>query len=137
MSRAHSLSLASAPIHSSIRPSVRPSISPSLLRLGNIAACGLSDGSGPAVGVLVVVFGERAALQELPLRVEQAAHATRLGGGVARLARVQRVHGHFGGRWPRVAALPQGRGVSAGGLRGAHAGAAPEAVAVRGYATEG
>lgn len=109
-----------------------------ILWLGDICSQHLSDRRGPAVWVLAVVFSERAALEELPLWVEQPAHAaTCFGAGVARLAWVQRVHGHLGSGGPCVAALPQGWGVAAGDLRWTHAGAAPEAVAIRRDAAEG
>lgn len=96
----------------------------------------LSDGCGSAVGVFVVVFSEGAALQKIPLGVEQAAHAHASFAGVAWLARVQGVHWHLGGSGSRVAAFPQRRGISAGSLGRSHAGATAKAVAVRGYATE-
>lgn len=106
--------------------------------MGDIYSQIPSDWCGPAVGVLVVVFSERAALEEIPLRVEQPTHAaTRFAARIARFSRVQRVHGHLGGGRPRVAALSQRRRVSARGLGGAHARAAAESVAVGGHAAEG
>lgn len=96
----------------------------------------LSDRCGSAVGVFVVVFSEGAALQEIPLGVEQATHAHASFGGVAWLTRVQSVHWHLGGSGSRVAAFPQRRGISARGLGRSHAGATTKAVAIRGYATE-
>lgn len=96
----------------------------------------LSDGCGSAVGVFAVVFSEGAALQKIPLRVEQATHTHASLGGVAWLTRVQGVHWHLGGSGSRVAAFPQRRGISAGGLGRSHAGATAKAVAIRGYATE-
>lgn len=79
-----------------------------ILWLGYICCQNLSDGRGPAVGVFAVVFSERAALEELPLGVEQPAHATaRFGAGVAWLTRVQRVHWHLGGSRPCVATFPK------------------------------
>lgn len=107
-----------------------------ILWLGDISQH-LSDGRGSAVGVFVVVFSEGAALQKIPLGVEQSTHSHARFGGVAWLAGVQGVHWHLGGGGSRVAAFPQWWGVSAGGLRGSHAGASTEAVAIRRYATEG
>lgn len=96
----------------------------------------LSDGCGSAVGVFAVVFSEGAALQKIPLGVEQATYTHASFGGVAWLTRVQGVHWHLGGSGSRVAAFPQRRGISAGGLGRSHTGATPKAVAIRGYATE-